>query len=97
MKRVDTIKQKILNLKEYILKNYKADIIGLFGSFTKHSSKKYNDIDILVKFKKNATLFDFIELSNFLEERLNIKTDIVPFETLRKEIKDDILKHLLFL
>ena len=89
---------KILQkVKEEIRIKYKAEIKGIFGSYAREEAKQGSDVDILVNFLEGATLFDFIGLANYLEEKLKIKVDIVPVDTLRREIKDKILKEAIYL
>ena len=86
---------KILNsLKIEIKNNYKAEIIGIFGSYARGEQNKYSDVDILVKFYEGATLFDLIGLSDLLEDKLKIKVDVVSERALRPELKDQILKEV---
>jgi predicted nucleotidyltransferase len=59
--------------------------------------KESSDIDILVMFFEGATLFDFVGLSDYLESKLNLKVDIVPIDTIREEIKENILKQAIYL
>ena len=47
---------------------------------------------ILFEISDDASLFDLVGLADFLEEELKIKVDIVPIDTIRKEIKEDVLK-----
>jgi predicted nucleotidyltransferase len=94
MKNLDEIKEILKSLKQYIKQNYKAEIIGIFGSFVRNEQKQGSDIDILVKFYENATLFDFIGLSIFLEEKLGIRVDIVPQDVVREEIKENIMHQV---
>lgn len=57
-----------------------------------------NDIDVLVEFEPGADLIDFVGLSIFLEEKLGIhKVDIVPYDTIRKEIRENIHKEDIYL
>lgn len=89
---------KILEkLKEGIRKDYKAEITGVFGSYIKGKAKKSSDIDILVNFDEKADLFDLVNLTLFLEKKLKRKVDIVPQSSLRKEIKEGILKAAVYL
>jgi len=89
---------KILQkVKEEIRIKYKAEIKGIFGSYAREEAKQGSDVDILVNFLEGATLFDFVGLANYLEEKLKIKVDIVPVDTLRREIKDKILKEAIYL
>jgi len=96
-KKVNEIINVLSGLREEIRSKFKAEIIGVFGSYVRGEQKKSSDIDILVRFLEGATLFDFVGLANFLEEKLNIKVDIVPIDTIRKEIKEDVLKEAIYL
>lgn len=91
-------KTKILkllaDLKGEIRQKYKAQIKGIFGSFARGEQKETSDIDILVDFEEDADLFDFTGLALFLEEKLNLRVDIVPEKSLRKEIKSSVLKEV---
>ena len=77
-------------LRSYIRRKYKAEIIGIFGSYAKGEQRKESDLDILVRFYTGATLFDLTGLAQFLEEKLNLKVDIVPIDTIRPELKETI-------
>ncbi len=85
----------ILNsLKSEIRDIYKAEIIGIFGSYARGEQNKYSDVDILVRFYEGATLFDLVGLSDLLEDNLKIKVDVVSERALRPELKDQILKEV---
>jgi len=89
---------KILeSLKGRLRQQYKAEIKGVFGSYVKGGAKKSSDIDILVNFEKDADLFDLVNLSLFLEKKLKHKVDIVPQASLRKEIKENVLKEAVYI
>ena len=70
MKNLKEIKEMLENLKEEIRRRYRADVIGIFGSYARREQSEKSDIDILVRFHEDATLFDFVGLSIFLEEKL---------------------------
>lgn len=82
------------NLEEEIRKEYKAGIIGIFGSYASGEQKGSSDVDILVRFFEGATLFDFVGLANFLEEKLEMKVDIVSERAIRQELREQILKQV---
>jgi hypothetical protein len=85
-------------LQEEVKREYKAEIIGIFGSFVRGEQKEGSDIDVLVKFYKGATLFEFVGLAIFLEETLGIKrVDVVPYDTVREEIKEQVFKEAIYL
>jgi len=95
MKALDEIKEALRSLQEEIKEEYRAEIIGIFGSYARKEEKAGSDIDILVRFYEGATLFDFVGLADFLEERLNVKVDIVSERAIRQEIKEQILKEVI--
>lgn len=76
---------------------YKARIKGIFGSFARGEEYEKSDLDILVEFKSDADLIHFVGLSLFLEEKLGLKVDIVPYDTIRTEIKQNILRETIYL
>ena len=87
----------IRSLKDQVRQNYKAEIKGIFGSYVRGGQTGQSDIDVLVEFYHGADLFDFVGLSQFLEERLSCKVDIVPLSSLREEIKASVLKEVVYL
>lgn len=97
MKDLEEVKRFLKGNKDKIKKEYKAEIIGIFGSFARREQRKESDLDILVKFEKGATLFDLVGLGNFLEKNLNIKVDIVTEKAIREELKDEILEDVVII
>ncbi len=83
------------NHKEEVSKQYKAEIKGIFGSYAREEQNIDSDIDVLVEFHKGATLLDLVRLSNFLENRLQLKVDLVSQRAIREEIRDEIYRDLI--
>ena len=79
------------------LSKYKARIKAIFGSVARGDESESSDIDILVDFQEGADLFDFVGLSLFLEEKLHRRIDIVPTDTIKREIRDIILKDAIYI
>ena len=84
-------------LKAEARQRFKAEIKGLFGSYMRGEEKDESDIDVLVEFDEGANLLDLTGLSLFLEEKLNRHVDVVPESTIRKEIKNNILREAVFI
>ncbi|WXG42978.1 MAG: nucleotidyltransferase family protein [Promethearchaeati archaeon SRVP18_Atabeyarchaeia-1] len=81
-------------LEGQIRKEYKAEVIGIFGSYARGEQQASSDVDMLVKFLEGATLFDFVGLGDFLEDKLNVKVDVVSERAIRVELRDQILKEV---
>ncbi len=94
MKTLEDIKKVLRENKERISREFKAEVIGIFGSYVRGEQKEESDVDILVRFKEGATIFDLAGLMNFLEEKLGTKVDIVSERAIRHELKEEILKEV---
>jgi len=94
-KELNTTLQTIKDLREQIRREYKAEIVGIFGSYARGEQKESSDLDILVKFLDRATLFDFVGLGDFLEEKLHVKVDIVSERAVRPELKEQIFQEVI--
>ena len=76
-----------------ILKEQGVTKAAVFGSFARGENKKKSDVDLLIKFPKNKTLFDFIGLKQDLEKRLGKKVDLVEYSAIKPRLKKPILKN----
>ena len=94
MKKLKQIQTILASNKDELRKRYKVRELGIFGSYARGEQKKSSDVDILVEFNSNATLFDFVGVGNYLEEKLKIKVDIVSERGIRPEFKNNIIKEV---
>ncbi|MEK6726277.1 MAG: nucleotidyltransferase family protein [Deltaproteobacteria bacterium] len=99
LKSLDEIKT-VLNLHHRdIRERYKVKEIGIFGSFVRGEQKKRSDVDILVEFTKKdiPDLLKLIELERYLQKLLKKKVDLVRKGGIRPELKESILKEVVYL
>ena len=96
MENLEEIRRKLEKLREIIKERYKAEVMGIFGSYVRGEQKEGSDLDVLVKFYKGA-MFEFVGLSIFLEEELGVKVDVVPYDAVREEIRERVLKEAVYL
>jgi predicted nucleotidyltransferase len=88
----------ILTQNKPIIKNrFFVKNIGLFGSCVRGEQTKNSDIDILVDFLKPISLFDFLELEEYLENKLGSKIDLVTKKALKPNIGKRIIKELVYI
>jgi|SRR3989344_3352847 len=95
MKKLKQIQSLLVSSKAELRKKYNVNELGIFGSYARGQQKKSSDVDILVRFNPNATLFDFVGLGNYLEEKLKIKVDVVSENGIRPELRSNIIKGVL--
>ena len=93
-------KDQILQVlkKEFPLLKEKFGVrrIGLFGSYAKREETEGSDIDLLVEFERPIGFFKFIELENYLSEKLGFKVDLVTPDALKPRIKPYVLKEVIY-
>jgi predicted nucleotidyltransferase len=94
MKNLKHIQSVLSSSKNELRRIYKVEELGIFGSYAAGQQKKSSDVDILVKFKPDATLFDFVGLGNYLEEKVKVKVDVVSENGIRHELKNSIVKDV---
>jgi uncharacterized protein len=69
--------------------------IGLFGSFVRGEQQPDSDIDLLVEFEQGRKTFDsFMELSFFLEDLMQQRTELVTLESLSPYLGPHILRKV---
>ena len=95
MKKLKQIQNILASSKAELRKRYKVRELGIFGSYSRGQQKKTSDVDILVRFNSDASLFDFVGLGNYLEEKLKIKVDVVSERGIRPELRSNIIKGVL--
>ncbi|OGU38884.1 MAG: nucleotidyltransferase [Ignavibacteria bacterium GWB2_35_12] len=83
--------------KKFLKDKYNVNEIGLFGSFSRSAQNKRSDIDILIDFSVIPDLFTYVEIMLYLKEKLGRKVDLVMQSALRPEIKDYVMKEVIFL
>ncbi len=60
-----------------VAKNYHAENVRIFGSFVRNEMTEESDVDFLVKFSPQASLFDQAGLIEALSKLLQRKVDVV--------------------
>lgn len=90
MERNETIKAISENLEE-IREKYHVDSIALFGSIARDDANPDSDVDVLVSFRTVPSLFGFLDLKEYLENKLARPVDLVTEKALKKQLRDQIL------
>ena len=81
-------------LKPELISRYKVKEIALFGSFVRQEQGGGSDIDLLVDFEEEASLFDLVRLALFLEEKFHRQVDVIPKDSIRAEIRETVLQEM---
>lgn len=66
-----------------LVRQHKADRPRVFGSVARGDDRSGSDLDLLVAFTPDASLFDLVELQEDLQDLLGVKVDVVSEGALR--------------
>ena len=77
-------------LKPSLYNDYSVKEIGLFGSFSDETNSDESDIDLLVELERPIG-WKFFSLELYLEKTFNRKIDLVTMNSLKDQIKVNIL------
>jgi len=89
------IKEVLKKSKSILREKFKVKRIGFFGSYVRGEESEASDVDILVEFYKPIG-WEFIDLKEFLKDILGRDVDLVTVKALKPNIKDKILKEVVY-
>ncbi len=95
MKTRNQLENKLKELKPILTKKYFVDKIGYFGSFATGKVTDDSDIDILITLKKPIG-WEFFDMEEYLEKELGRKIDLVTENALKMQLKQIILKQVIY-
>lgn len=95
MKRLEHIKDTLKRHKAKVKEKYRVKEIGIFGSYVRGEQRKPSDLDILVDFDEVPSLFELVELQDYLSDLLKVKVDLVMKSGLKPRIGARILKEVI--
>jgi uncharacterized protein len=72
---------------------YHVETLEVFGSYVRSEQQRTSDLDLLVTFSQLPGLLTFIELENYLSDRLGVKVDLVMRGSLKAAIGENILRE----
>lgn len=91
---INQIRLLILERKDEIKDKFKAEVLGIFGSYARGEETEGSDIDFLVRFGEGATLLHLTGLGYYLEDLFGIPVDVVSERALHPMMKDNVLREL---
>ena len=94
MPETQNIFSTLSSVKSILQNQYKVKSLWAFGSLVRNELTPSSDIDILVDFQENASLFDLVALGDFLQEKLHRPVDVVSLRALRPELKEQVFKEM---
>lgn len=68
--------------------------LELFGSVARNEATLESDVDFLVEFAIEATLFDLFQVRHYLEDLLGRKVDLGTRAALKAHLREPVMKDL---
>jgi len=91
LKKLKKLKTQLEALKPLLVELYNVESIAIFGSYSRGEQTSKSDLDVVVSFSGPIGVYGFIEVEEFLSEKLGVKVDLVQKGALFPMIKDQIL------
>ncbi len=91
-----SIREDILNRREEIIRIANENgikSVRLFGSVARNQENENSDVDFLVEFENDRSLFDLVRFKQLLEERLGKEVDVLTENAIHEEIRQQILSE----
>ncbi|MBW4618143.1 MAG: nucleotidyltransferase family protein [Cyanosarcina radialis HA8281-LM2] len=91
MKRAEVL--GILEIHREPLQALGVKSLDLFGSVARDEAHPDSDVDLLVEFAIEATLFDLFRVQHYLEEILGCQVDLGTRAALRQHLRQPVLQE----
>jgi predicted nucleotidyltransferase len=93
--QLDSIYTTLREHRPVLRERYGVQSLGVFGSWVRGEQTKRSDIDILVEIDDDAlTLFQFVELREYLRDLLGVRVDLVERNTLKPHIGQRVMQEV---
>ena len=97
MKTLNEIKQILSERKSWLCETYQITELGIFGSYARGEQTQDSDVDVLIDYEKAPTLFELVNLRDFLRDLIGLPVDIVTKKGLKPRIRDQVLSEVIYL
>jgi len=95
MKTREEIEETLKRFKPMLREKFNVKEIGFFGSYVRGEESETSDVDVLVDFFEPIG-WEFIDFKEFLEEILGLEVDLVTVKALKPQLKEKILKEVVY-
>lgn len=95
MKTREEIEETLKRFKPMLREKFKVKEIGFFGSYVRGEESETSDVDVLVDFLEPIG-WEYIDFKEFLEEILGMEVDLVTVKALKPQLKEKILKEVVY-
>jgi len=88
--------QLLRGQKEVLKSKYNVKHLQVFGSYVEGRQRVDSDVDLIVSFSKTPTLYELVDLKEYLENLLEAKVDLLTESDISPYIKPYIKRVEVF-
>ncbi|MGH7791771.1 MAG: nucleotidyltransferase family protein [Thermodesulfobacteriota bacterium] len=96
MKTKEEILGILKNEFSYLNNKYSVKKLGLFGSYSRGEQTPKSDIDLLVEFENPIGFFKYIELEDYLSEKIGAKVELVTDDALKPIVRPYVMENIIY-
>ena len=96
MKPLPEIERILRDQKPILREKFKVREIGIFGSVVRGEQKQTSDLDLLVEFEEPIGLIKYVNLQNYLSDKVGSRVDLVMKSGLKPRISRHVLKEVIY-
>ncbi len=93
MRKNDVLTILLQNHDELVAHGVRA--LFVFGSVARDEARSDSDVDLLVEFDGPVGMLAFVSLKRFLESLLHARVDLVTWDALRPEMREQVTREAL--
>ncbi|MDV3103414.1 nucleotidyltransferase family protein [Thermococcus waiotapuensis] len=93
VKSLNEIKTILREHMDELRTKYGVRSIEIFGSYVRGEQREDSDLDLLVEFEEPVGLLTISMLQVYLSGLLGIKVDVIPKDSLRRELWDSVSRE----
>ncbi len=87
------MKTKLSLLMPILEEKYHVKAIEIFGSYARGEQSQKSDLDLLIAFSQPYSLWELLDVKEFLSKKLRLKVDLVPKDSIKPMLKERITQE----
>ncbi len=72
---------------------YHVKTIEIFGSYARGEHSRKSDLDLLIMFSQPYSLWELLDVKEFLSKKLRLNVDLVPKDSIKPLLKEQITQE----
>jgi len=77
--------------------NFHVESLEIFGSYARGEQSRKSDLDLLITFCQPYSLWELLDVKEFLTKKLRLKVDLVPKDSIKLILKEQITQEAILI